>query len=127
MKVNHDSSLFIRLLVVSLIIVFLAAGLLIYFSHTSSFLIIVSGLGIVFSLLVAFLLLILLKYVEYVPQFKQPLIKITKLLYPVVLVLGTVFRIEKDDIRASFIGLHNRLTQLQKVKVKPEQILLLLP
>lgn len=48
-------------------------------------------------------------------------------LFPLAMVFGRALGMEKDRIRGSFVDVHNQLAQMRAIKVKPEEILLLLP
>lgn len=52
---------------------------------------------------------------------------VIKFLLPSIELLGRLFGISKDTIRQSFVAMNNSLVASQKLKVKPERILILLP
>ena len=52
---------------------------------------------------------------------------VIKGLLPVIELLGRAFGISKDTIRQSFIAMNNSLVTSQKLKVRPDRILILLP
>lgn len=58
---------------------------------------------------------------------RRPMELAVKVLYPVSLALGQLVGLEKDVIRGSFIELHNRLANMRRVRVKPSDVLVLLP
>ncbi|MCF8010804.1 MAG: DUF116 domain-containing protein [Clostridiales bacterium] len=47
--------------------------------------------------------------------------------FPVVLVLGRIFRIDLARIRKSFVQVNNQIVMARQLKLKPEQLLLLAP
>jgi uncharacterized protein len=52
---------------------------------------------------------------------------VIKFLLPVIESIGAIFGISKDTIRQSFVAMNNSLVTSQRLKVKPERILILLP
>jgi hypothetical protein len=52
---------------------------------------------------------------------------VIKFLLPVIEFLGRAFGISKDTIRQSFIAMNNSLVVSQKLKVRPDRVLILLP
>ncbi|MBI1921125.1 MAG: DUF116 domain-containing protein [Geobacter sp.] len=52
---------------------------------------------------------------------------VIKFLLPVIEFMGRVLGIQKDTIRQSFIAMNNSLVVSQKLKVKPDRVLILLP
>lgn len=52
---------------------------------------------------------------------------VIKFLLPVIEFLGTAFGISKDTIRQSFVAMNNSLVQSQRLLVKSDRILILLP
>jgi hypothetical protein len=52
---------------------------------------------------------------------------VIKFLLPVIELMGRAFGISKDTIRQSFIAMNNSLVISQKLKVRPDRILILLP
>ncbi len=49
------------------------------------------------------------------------------ILYPLIFQLGRAMRITQDIIQRSFIEVNNRLVETRRIRVKPKEILLLLP
>jgi len=49
------------------------------------------------------------------------------LLFPVAIILGRIFDIEKERIERSFIEVSNHLIRNKKIKVRPEKLLILTP
>lgn len=62
-----------------------------------------------------------------VPYLQWPAALTVSLLYPIAIRLGQVMGYQKEQVQASFISAHNRLAQMSKLKVRPEEILVLLP
>lgn len=52
---------------------------------------------------------------------------VIRFLLPVIEFIGNLFGIAKDTIRQSFVAMNNSLVTSQRLKVKPERILVLLP
>ncbi|MGB9081266.1 MAG: DUF116 domain-containing protein, partial [Desulfuromonadaceae bacterium] len=52
---------------------------------------------------------------------------VIKFLLPVIEFVGRVIGLDKDRIRQSFIAMNNSLVTSQRMKVKPDRILVLLP
>ena len=52
---------------------------------------------------------------------------VIKFLLPVIEFVGRVIGLDKDDIRQSFIAMNNSLVLSQRIKVRPDRILVLLP
>lgn len=61
-------------------------------------------------------------------NFLQPMMRISiSLLFPVVVGLGRLFKIDIDKIRGSFIEVNNQLVKTKRLKVRPSQLLILAP
>jgi len=52
---------------------------------------------------------------------------VIKFLLPLIEQMGRVFGIPKDTIRQSFVAMNNSLVASQRLKIKPDRILILLP
>jgi hypothetical protein len=52
---------------------------------------------------------------------------IVKVIYPLTLFLGTIFRIPKDRIQQSFVAVNNQLVRSRRYKFKHNRLLLLMP
>lgn len=52
---------------------------------------------------------------------------VIKFLLPVIEMIGKAFGISKDTIRQSFVAMNNSLVMSQKLRIKPDRILILLP
>ncbi len=52
---------------------------------------------------------------------------VIKFLLPVIEMMGKLFGISKDTIRQSFVAMNNSLVMSQKLRIKPDRILILLP
>lgn len=60
--------------------------------------------------------------------FLQPIMKMSiSILFPIVVGLGRVFKIDVDKIKSSFIEVNNKLILTKRIKVKPSQLLVLAP
>ena len=62
----------------------------------------------------------------FVP-FQGPMRVALNTFFPLVLVLGRIFRIDLDRIKRSFIEVNNNLVQARVIHIKPHQLLLLAP
>ncbi len=52
---------------------------------------------------------------------------VIRFLFPLLVVLGKLFGMSKDEVRRSFISVNNRLVLAEARKVRPEKLLVLLP
>jgi hypothetical protein len=52
---------------------------------------------------------------------------IVKVVYPLTLFLGVLFRIPKEKIQESFVEVNNKLVRSRRIKVKHDRLLLLMP
>jgi len=52
---------------------------------------------------------------------------VIKFLLPLIEFLGRLFGLSKDTIRQSFVAMNNSLVASQRLKIKPDRILILLP
>ena len=52
---------------------------------------------------------------------------VIRVLFPLLVGVGRCFGIGKDEVRRSFVAINNKLVLAEAKKVKPEQILILLP
>ncbi len=52
---------------------------------------------------------------------------VIKLLLPVIEFIGKIFGIPRDSIRQSFIAMNNSLVMSQRLSIKPDRLLILLP
>ena len=59
--------------------------------------------------------------------FQGPMRVALNTFFPLVLVLGRIFRIDLDRIKRSFIEVNNNLVQAREIHIKPHQLLLLAP
>lgn len=59
--------------------------------------------------------------------FQGPMRVALNTFFPVVLVLGRIFRIDLDRIKRSFIEVNNNLVQAREICIEPRQLLLLAP
>ena len=52
---------------------------------------------------------------------------VIRFLFPLLVVVGRLLGIKKDDVRRSFIAINNQLVLAEAKKVRPERLLLLIP
>jgi hypothetical protein len=52
---------------------------------------------------------------------------VIRFLFPLLVVVGRLFGIGKDDVRRSFIAINNQLVTAEARKVRPDRLLLLIP
>jgi len=52
---------------------------------------------------------------------------IVKVIYPMTLFLGAIFRIPRERIQESFVEVNNQLVRSRRIKVKHDRLLLLMP
>lgn len=50
-----------------------------------------------------------------------------KVLFPVIIFIGKIFGISKEEIQRSFLEMNNHLVRAQSIKSPPERVLILLP
>lgn len=126
-KNTTSSKLFVKLLSVSLLVLLILGMTITYISQISNIFLVINILIFsVGSLIIAGLYLVLIK--NQIPSWFEKMVSYTmNIFYPVVIGIGTLLGKEKDQIRASFIAIHNQIAKLKEVKVKPDQILVLLP
>lgn len=72
-------------------------------------------------------ILLTLLYTKKVFLFEGPMRVAVNMFFPVVMGLGKLFRIDVDKIRNSYIEVNNQLVLALRMRLKPEQILLLAP
>lgn len=127
MRVNQSPRLFVGLVGGCLALVFALTLGIFYFSFTSYFLLAVIGIIFAVGILILLGLSITLHRGRTIPGLEGPSIWLINFLYPAAVGLGSLFGIDKDRVRGSFIAIRNRLTSLRTVKARPEQVLILLP
>ena len=66
-------------------------------------------------------------YAKDIAAFRTPMQIALQLFFPLALVLGSIFHIEKDRIKNSFIEVNNFLVKSKIRQMKPEEVLLLVP
>ena len=52
---------------------------------------------------------------------------VSRYLFPLMMLVGRIFRISEENIQLSFIDINNHLVQIKGISVKPEKIMILLP
>lgn len=120
-------SLFIKLLLASLGLLLGIASILTYFSRASSLLLFLVTTVVIIAVLIIVALFFTLARSRIIPGLEKPIVRLIKLLYPLAILVGKLFGKDKDTIRASFIAVHNNLSELKKVSVDPSEVLLLVP
>jgi hypothetical protein len=66
-------------------------------------------------------------YSKDITAFHGPMRVAVNLFFPLVLIIGKMFHIDSDKIKSSFVEMNNDLVRSRALKVKPSQILLLVP
>jgi hypothetical protein len=66
-------------------------------------------------------------YSKDINAFHGPMRVAVNLFFPLVLVIGKMFHIDSNKIKSSFVEMNNDLVRSRTLKVKPSQILLLVP
>jgi hypothetical protein len=66
-------------------------------------------------------------YSKDITAFHGPMRVAVNLFFPLVLIIGKMFHIDSDKIKSSFVETNNDLVRSRALKVKPSQILLLVP
>ncbi len=126
-ELKENTRLFVSLLSASLLVLFLLAVALSYLSRFGTILMIVASSLVFLGTLSLIALFLTLLRQHMIPGLEKPISIMIKFLYPLALRVGTLLGKDKDQVRRSFITVHNRLTKMKKMRVQPEQILVLLP
>lgn len=124
---DSKPSLFIKLLLASLGLLLGIAMILTFFSRASSLLLVLVTILVVIAVLIIVALFLSLSRSKIIPGLEKPIVRLVKLLYPLAVLVGKILGKDKDTIRASFIAVHNNLSELKQVSVDPSEILLLVP
>lgn len=66
-------------------------------------------------------------YAKDITAFHGPMRVAVNLFFPIVLIIGKIFHIDSDKIKSSFVEVNNDLVRSRVLKLKPAQILLLVP
>jgi len=66
-------------------------------------------------------------YARDITAFHGPMRIALNIFFPLALVLGSIFNIDKDRIKNSFIEVNNFLVKSKSLQIEPEQLLLLVP
>lgn len=66
-------------------------------------------------------------YSRDIAAFRGPMQLALQIFFPLALVLGSIFHIEKDRIKNSFIEVNNFLVRSKALQMQPGQVLLLVP
>lgn len=113
------------------ILLFLLVGLNIFMNSLENiFSILVNGVIIllliitIFSTLVTYMVVNDKRVNKYIMKFN---FSIVSFLYPVLIVLGNTLNVPKDEIRKVYIKLNNNYIYSNRYKIKPEDILILIP
>ncbi|MDU0296037.1 DUF116 domain-containing protein [Paraclostridium sp. MRS3W1] len=113
------------------ILLFLLVGLNIFMNSLENiFSILVNGVIIIlliitiFSTLVTYMVVNDKKVNKYIMKFN---FSIVSFLYPVLIVLGNTLNVPKNEIRKVYIKLNNNYIYSNRYKIKPEDILILIP
>ena len=77
-------------------------------------------------LTIGYILISILKGI-YLPFFNRLAERSVVFLFPAILQLGKLLHITQDRVQRSFIEVNNRLLECRNIKVKPEELLVLLP
>lgn len=126
-EINHSSKLFLKLLSISLLALLVVGILIAYISQISNLFLLITVLVFCLGLMILTGLYFVFKKQTIASWFERLIAYMMNLFYPIILAVGTSLGKEKDQIRGSFIAVHNHIAKLKKVRVRPEQILLLLP
>ncbi|MCL2766550.1 MAG: DUF116 domain-containing protein [Peptococcaceae bacterium] len=66
-------------------------------------------------------------YARDIAAFRAPMQLALQVFFPLALVLGSIFKIEKDRIKNSFIEVNNYLVKSKILQIQPGEVLLLVP
>lgn len=113
------------------ILLFLLVGLNVFMNSLENiFSILVNGVIIllliitIFSTLVTYMVVNDKRVNKYIMKFN---FSIVSFLYPVLIVLGNTLNVPKNEIRKVYIKLNNNYIYSNRYKIKPEDILILIP
>lgn len=113
------------------ILLFLLVGLNIFMNSLENiFSILVNGVIIllliitIFSTLVTYMVVNDKRVNKYIMKFN---FSIVSFLYPVLIILGNTLNVPKNEIRKVYIKLNNNYIYSNRYKIKPEDILILIP
>ncbi len=90
------------------------------------FLILVGGTALV-SLFALGLITISLLRGASPPWLSSAVKKVMVFLFPIIVQLGRLLGITQDQVQASFIGINNKLVEVENLEVTPQRLLVLLP
>lgn len=132
---ESGSSLFIWLLMVSVILISLLSFLIWWvptiglanINKTLPYILAASLTGVILLLLVSAFLLALSASGHNVPFPDKLRGLLVKLFLPVVSFLGSIFKIEKIKIHKAFVEINNRLVKGMAIKTRPDTFLILMP
>lgn len=85
------------------------------------------ALGVILAALGTIGILLTLLYAKKIFLFEGPMRVAVNMFFPVVMGLGKLFKIDVDKIRNSYIEVNNQLVLALRMRLRPEQILLLAP
>lgn len=126
-NINANTKLFLKLLSISLLVLLVLGSFIAYISQIGNLFLILTFIVVALGLIILAGLFLVLKKQQISSWFERLISFTMNLFYPVILAIGTFVGKEKDQIRASFIAVHNQIAKLKDVKVKAEDVLLLLP
>lgn len=132
---NTPKRIFVGLLIISLLIVCLLV-LLVWLVATKQFALlnkIFNILGIIILIFLGILAFGILSLVLTLlsskphPWLHKLILQVINFLFPVVLNIGRLLKIDEDKIKSSFISVNNQLIRNQKSVFTPQQLLILAP
>ncbi len=128
--------LFVSLLLITAFVIYLIFTILylipaIGFNNLPTYLkylfyFILSFIPLSISVLVLILVIAILRGKDF-SKIKKIRVIAIKVLYPLVILVGNLFKIDIDNIRSSFIEINNSLLSSLKGKFKKDEVLILLP
>lgn len=136
---NHDKQNHTLLIVIIFILMFLFAGIAIisfYLAYTSNLVLYKMVLNIIliaaslmsFYIFMNSIFIIKLLKGQTISAFGRKVVKSSLgFIYPKIVHLGVLFGLNKDKIQKIFSEINNRMILSQRIKVRPEEILVLLP
>ncbi len=97
------------------------------FQYTLILFFVLMGITAIVSLFALTLIIVSLLRGTPPPWLSRTVKKILVFLFPIIVMLGRVFRFTQDQVQSSFIGVNNKLVEAENLDLTPQKLLILLP
>jgi len=133
---KKDKSIFISLLVLIILFIFISIILLTLFINTSDlelYKLIAKAIIVIIVLICMYLVYITIQLIKIIKNNTPSILSIKivsksfNILYPIMMLLSNIFKIDKDPIRRVFSQINNKIVELNGIAIKPNEILILAP